>query len=132
MKGLLGEKSLHIAFEASLVLKGAFAVAEIAAGLFTFLITPQLVLELVQAITRAELTEDPRDFVITREDGDKWRVSGAAIERAAKMTYWEHDGSLRRFQKIMETLGVDEALRNAGVQEGDTVAIGDFELEWQE
>jgi len=48
------------------------------------------------------------------------------------MTYWQHDGSVRRFQKIMETLGVDEALRTEGVQEGDTVAIGDFELEWQE
>jgi len=76
--------------------------------------------------------EDPRDFVITREDGDKWRVTGAAIERAAKMTYWEHDGSLRRFQKIMETLGVEEALRKAGVQEGDTVSIGEYELEWQD
>ena len=76
--------------------------------------------------------EDPRDFVITREDGDKWRVSGAAIERAAKMTYWQHDGSLRRFQKIMETIGVEEALRKAGVQEGDTVCIGEFELEWQD
>ena len=61
-----------------------------------------------------------------------WRITGAAIERAAKMTYWEHDGSLRRFQKIMEILGVDEALRKAGVQDGDTVAIGEFELEWQE
>jgi GTP-binding protein len=32
----------------------------------------------------------------------------------------------------METLGVDKALRQAGIKEGDTVAIGDFELEWQE
>ena len=76
--------------------------------------------------------DDPRDFVVTREDGDRWRVSGAAIERAAKMTYWEHDGSLRRFQKIMEPLGVEEALRKAGVQEGDTVSIGEYELEWQD
>jgi len=76
--------------------------------------------------------EDPREFVVTREGANEWRVAGVAIERAAKMTYWEHDGSLRRFQKIMETIGVDEALRNAGVQEGDTVSIGEFELEWQE
>ncbi len=76
--------------------------------------------------------EDPREFAVTREGAHQWRINGAAIERAAKMTYWEHDGSLRRFQKIMETLGVDAALRKAGVQEGDTVAIGDFELEWQE
>jgi GTP-binding protein len=76
--------------------------------------------------------EDPREFVIKREAANEWRISGVSIERAASMTYWQHDGSVRRFQKIMETLGVDEALRKAGVQEGDTVAIGDFELEWQE
>jgi GTP-binding protein len=76
--------------------------------------------------------EDPREFVVTREGANEWRISGVAIERAASMTYWQHDGSVRRFQKIMETLGVDETLRKAGVQEGDTVAIGEFELEWQE
>jgi GTP-binding protein len=76
--------------------------------------------------------EDPREYEIIREGGNEWRVSGVAIERAAKMTYWQHDGSVRRFQKIMETLGIEEALRKAGVQEGDTVSIGDFELEWQD
>ncbi len=75
---------------------------------------------------------DPNQFKITREDGDKWRVSGIAIERAAKMTYWEHHGSVRRFQKMIQKLGVDDALRKAGIQEGDTVYVGDFELEWQE
>lgn len=76
--------------------------------------------------------EDPREFVIKREGANEWRIAGSAIERAAAMTHWEHDGSVRRFQKIMETLGVDQALRKAGVEEGDTVAIGEFELEWQE
>ena len=76
--------------------------------------------------------EDPREFVIKREGANEWRISGSAIERAASMTHWEHDGSVRRFQKIMATLGVDEALRKAGVEEGHTVAIGEFELEWQE
>jgi len=75
--------------------------------------------------------EDPREYAVTREGEHEWRITGTAIERSAKMTYWEHDGSLRRFQKIMETLGIDEALRRAGVEDGDTVAIGDFELEWQ-
>lgn len=76
--------------------------------------------------------EDPREYIITREGANEWRLSGAAIERAASMTYWQHDGSVRRFQRIMQALGVDEALRKAGVQEGDTVAIGEYELEWQE
>lgn len=76
--------------------------------------------------------EDASEFFVKAEGLNKWRLSGTAIERAAAMTYWEHDGSVRRFQKIMETLGVDEALRKAGVKNGDTVAIGDFELDWLE
>jgi GTP-binding protein len=39
---------------------------------------------------------------------------------------------VRRFQRILETLGVDQALRQAGVRNGDTVFIGEFELEWQD
>ena len=76
--------------------------------------------------------EDVNQFAVTREEDASWRISGVAIERSAAMTYWEHDGSVRRFQKLMEKLGVDEALRKAGIQEGDTVHVGDFELEWQE
>lgn len=76
--------------------------------------------------------EDANQFEIKREGATEWRLSGPAIERSAAMTYWEHDGSVRRFQRLMEKLGVDEALRKAGVQEGDTVLIGDYELEWQE
>ncbi len=76
--------------------------------------------------------EDAKDFHVKREGTHEWRLTGAGIERAASMTYWEHDGSVRRFQKIMGALGVDDALRKAGVKEGDTVAIGDYELEWQE
>ncbi|HEX8991208.1 MAG TPA: GTPase ObgE [Anaerolineales bacterium] len=76
--------------------------------------------------------EDARDFQVSRIGPHAWRVTGTSIERAASMTFWEHDGSVRRFQKIMEALGVEDALRNAGVQNGDTVAIGEFELDWQD
>jgi GTPase len=76
--------------------------------------------------------DDPKQFVITREGADVWRLSGAGIERTAKMTYFEHAGSLRRFQRLMGTLGIETALREAGVKDGDTVKIGDFELEWQD
>ena len=82
-------------------------------------------------VYRAEV--DPNQFEVTREGENEWRISGASIERSAKMTYWQHSGSLRRFQKMMERIGVDEALRKAGIKQGDTVYIGeDFELEWQE
>jgi GTP-binding protein len=75
--------------------------------------------------------EDPRAFSVEREP-EGWRVQGASIERAAAMTFWEHDGSVRRFQKLMERLGVDKALKEAGAREGETVLIGEYELEYQE
>jgi GTPase len=80
-------------------------------------------------VYRAE--EDPNAFQVEQvEDG--WRVTGKSIERAAAMTYWEHDGSVRRFQHLIERLGIEKALREAGIQEGDTVFIGEYELEWEE
>jgi GTP-binding protein len=78
-----------------------------------------------------KLEDDPHDFAITRIS-EGWRVSGKAIERAAEMTYWEHYQSVRRFQRILDTLGIEKALRDAGVQQGDTVFVGKYELEWQD
>jgi GTP-binding protein len=87
--------------------------------------------ETIAALPVYRPSEDPREFSISRTS-DGWQVSGAAIEGAAKMTFWEHEGSVRRFQRLLETLGVEKALREAGVQEGDTVYISDYELEWQD
>ncbi len=75
--------------------------------------------------------EDPRAFRIERTP-QGFRVHSKALERAAAMTYWEYPQAVRRFQRILEALGVKDALRKAGVQPGDTVFIGDVELEWQE
>jgi GTP-binding protein len=76
--------------------------------------------------------EDPRAFTVSHEADGAWRVKSTSIERAAEMTPWDQTGSVRRFQKLMERLGVDKALREAGAQEGDTVYIGEYELEYQE
>jgi GTP-binding protein len=76
--------------------------------------------------------EDTRDFTISKDYDGKWHVKGKAIERAAEMTYWEMEESIRRFQRLMDFLGVDDALRKAGVENGDTVCISTFEFDWQE
>ena len=73
---------------------------------------------------------DRTEFDITPEPDGGWRVSGAAVERAAEMTYWEYEEAVRRFQGLLVRLGVEDALRKAGAQSGDTVRIGKHELEW--
>jgi GTP-binding protein len=88
--------------------------------------------EIMQEMPVYRPETDPRTFTIERTDDGGWRVRGEAIVRAAAMTYWEYEENVRRFQRLLETLGIDAALRKAGVKEGDTVYIGNFELEWQD
>jgi GTP-binding protein len=74
----------------------------------------------------------PDAFRIQRDPDGAFRVVGDSVERAAAMTYWEYDESVRRFQRLLGRIGVDQALQAAGVGVGDSVRIGEFELEWKE
>ncbi len=74
--------------------------------------------------------EDEAAFEIGRE-GNAFRVRGKRIERTAVMTDWANDEAIARFQRIIKAMGIYDALLEAGVQPGDTVVIGEHELEWQ-
>ncbi len=71
-------------------------------------------------------------FEIRRRADGTWQLEGRSLERAAAMTYWEYDEAVRRFQGMLQRMGVNERLREAGVQNGDTVRIGEHEMEWRE
>ncbi|KPL76004.1 GTPase ObgE [Ornatilinea apprima] len=87
--------------------------------------------EIKEELPVYRVEEAPSAFEIF-QDEEGYHVTGKAIERAAAMTYWEHDASVRRFHKILNVLGIEDALIKAGVEEGDTVFIGDYELEWSD
>ena len=74
----------------------------------------------------------PKDetFKITRDDTGAYVVSGPGIERAFLMTDFNRDTSVRRFAQQMRSMGVDDALRERGCKNGDTVKIlkGEFEF----
>ena len=75
--------------------------------------------------------EDPDAFEVEKTE-EGYIVTGKRIERAAAMTFFDQPGSVRRFQRFMAGIGVDKALREAGIQEGESVFIGDWELAWQD
>ncbi len=90
-------------------------------------------LELETAIPVIKLEEDVQPFSVTRDAAGAWHVTGGQVERLALRHRFDSEESLMAFQRAVEKLGVLEALRNAGVEEGDTVWIGeDYELEWQD
>jgi len=69
-------------------------------------------------------------FAVEREDG-AFRVRGRRIERLVAQTDFDNEESAVRFQRELRRLGIEDALRRAGVRPGDDVRIGSAELEWE-
>jgi GTP-binding protein len=53
------------------------------------------------------------------------------VERLAVQTDWENEEARQRFERLLRQWGVAAALQKAGVQPGDTVRIGQIELNWK-
>lgn len=68
--------------------------------------------------------------VIQEEDG--FRVSGKRLERMVSMTDLESRDAIRYLQRRLERIGVFDKLRKAGIEEGDSVMIGEFEFEFKD
>ncbi|WP_281200509.1 GTPase ObgE [Staphylococcus schleiferi] len=75
-------------------------------------------------------TPSQDQFKITRDDDGAYVVSGNAIERMFKMTDFNSNPAVRRFARQMRSMGIDDALRERGAENGDIVRIlgGEFEF----
>jgi GTP-binding protein len=73
-----------------------------------------------------------KDLVITREPDGTFVLAGSSIERLFKMTDFSREESIRRFARQMRGMGVDEALRERGATNGDTVRLLEYEFEFVE
>lgn len=73
--------------------------------------------------------EEKEEFTIEKEDGI-FIVDGPGVQRIMRRVNLEDNESMHYFQKCLDELGVNQALKEAGVQEGDTVRVVDWELEW--
>jgi GTP-binding protein len=69
-------------------------------------------------------------FTVEREDL-AFRVRGKRIERIVVQTNFDNEESAERFQRELVRLGIDGALRKAGIRPGDSVRIAGHELEWE-
>lgn len=61
---------------------------------------------------------------------DGYRVLGRSVERAVRMLDFDNDEAVRYFQGRLQRMGVLKALKRLGAQQGQTIHIGDIELEY--
>lgn len=68
---------------------------------------------------------DDSSWEVKRTDG-YWEVAGKRIEKLIAMTDLENWEAVRQLHRKLQRIGVIEKLRDAGVQHGDEVIMGDY------
>mmetsp|Transcript_31366 Transcript_31366/g.121207 ORF Transcript_31366/g.121207 Transcript_31366/m.121207 type:complete len:181 (-) Transcript_31366:1514-2056(-) len=91
--------------------------------------------ELNVLITEEEIREreerraaEEKEFTVTTEGPNRFRVNGVMVERVVKMTNWDYVDGLDRLQRVLEASGVNKALTKAGAVDGDAVTISGYEF----
>ena len=92
---------------------------------------PETQLRVEEEVVVIRPKSDPDQFTIEQLAEDNWAVHGETVERIAAQTYFDIDAADIRFQRILDRMGINSALKKAGVKDGDMVWFGDIELEWQ-
>ena len=85
------------------------------------------------AVKTADYKYQPEPALkVTRDSDGTFVLTGDKIERAFKMANLDHEDGAMRFARQLRSMGVDDALRDAGAESGDLVAIDDFTFEFVE
>ena len=74
---------------------------------------------------------DTEPYVIERQN-DVYFVSGRAMDHLIASVNFDNEESLNFFHRSLRRMGVIDALREKGAQEGDTVVVGDMEFDFVE
>ena len=76
-----------------------------------------------------EQVEDKREFSIRVEDGI-YIVEAPWLLNIMRSVNFDDYESMQYFERVLNNSGIIEGLREAGVQEKDTVSIYDFEFDF--
>lgn len=74
--------------------------------------------------------EEEAPFAISRDIDGAFVLTGTKIEKLFKMTDFSREESIKRFARQLRGMGVDEALRENGAVNGDTVRLLEFEFDF--
>lgn len=75
------------------------------------------------------LEEEQEGFSIRKENGI-YVVDGPAVDKIMRRVNLDDNESMYYFQRCLDSLGVNQKLKEAGVTDGDTVSICGWEMEW--
>ena len=89
---------------------------------------PKPIIEVEIEEDDAAKDNDDSAYSIYKTDKHQYVVEGGKVFRLANVTDSRNTEQLNRFQNILKSMGIFDALKEAGIQEGDTVKIGHLEF----
>jgi len=78
----------------------------------------------------AATDNDDSDYAVYKIDKNTYSVEGGKLIRLANVTDTRNIDQLYRFQNILAAMNVYEALKQAGIKEGDVVKIGHIQFDY--
>ena len=100
------------------------------------------VAKIIKTLPKEDIVDSEDRIVYTLEDdtdsfeievkANEFIVTGPAVERLMGRVNIGDNESYHYMEKMLKKLGIDTALREKGVKEGDTVKILEWEFEWYE
>ncbi|MBR2801940.1 MAG: GTPase ObgE [Erysipelotrichaceae bacterium] len=76
--------------------------------------------------------EEEKEFAIFREGEHLWRLESEKLLRRMDRLDLHQEEDALRFARLLRNMGIEEALRQEGCQNGDEVYIGDFAFDFVE
>ena len=86
----------------------------------------------VQADETKEYNYEPekKAFTIEKDADHSFVVKGAKVELLLQRTNLDHQDGIMRFARQLKSMGIEDALIDAGAESGDSVTILDFTFEF--
>ncbi len=78
----------------------------------------------------AAFDNDDSDYAVFKIDKNTYSVEGGKLFRLANVTDTRNVDQLYRFQNILASMNVYQALKEAGIKDGDVVKIGHIQFEY--
>jgi len=87
--------------------------------------------DIMEVLQELKIQKD--DFEITQDEEGVYHIEGRIVDGVlAKYVIGMDDESIVNFLHLMRSLGMEEAMQEAGIEDGDTVKIANVEFEYVE
>lgn len=76
--------------------------------------------------------DDTSNYQVLSSGKHSWTIKGEKLEKRAALINLSTDEGVEQLLKLLDSVNIDDKLKEAGVMDGDTVTIGEFDFTYSE